>query len=204
MPPPLLFFFALTKAYRFPVPLAGTDGLPMRIFTRSCLSLGRAFSVSVRLFCTEMLAHMFTFSLGSMTSLYAPLFLFVHKIRMFIKTNRLPITLYLVDAFHFAASATAAGGVSLQGMPFTFLFLTIHALHSDISFSVGLCNPTVRSTDVQSSKLALEILYVIFTSVPDSLPSYSPSSGKWLTGFYKASRGLGDCARHLVPYMDIL
>ena len=42
---------------------------------------------------------------------------------MFIKIDRLPIMLYLIDAFHFGASASAAAGVSLKVVIFTFLFL---------------------------------------------------------------------------------
>ena len=55
--------------------------------------------------------------------MYAPFSVLFARLQMFNKVDRLPIMLYLVDAFHFANSASAAAGVSLQVMTFTFLFL---------------------------------------------------------------------------------
>jgi len=78
--------------------------------------------------------------------MYAPLLFSVT--RPFILIGRLPILLYLVDAFHFAASATAAGSVSSQVMTLTVLFLTILVLRSDVSLPVRLCIPAVRPTNV--------------------------------------------------------
>ena len=132
--------------------LVGTGGLHKHESTGSCLSSGRVFLVSVRRFAyTVLFTYLPFFRFDD--SYVCPFFFYcVARLQMLILINRLPIQLYFVDAFHFAASATAAGCVSLQVMTLTFLLLSIQVLHSDVSFPTRVCIPAFWSTDVHDTQ----------------------------------------------------
>jgi len=120
---------------------------------------------------------------------------------MFIEIDRLPIMLYLVDAFHFAASATAAGSVSLQVMTFTFLFLTFAQMFRSL---FGFAFPLFGQQMFKALGLGPgnSVCYLLFRSGL----SWSLGLFSWKVAHevLTASRGPSNCAGDSVPYMDIL